>query len=235
MLAGSRPTGSRSLAGRTSGDTNSPGTTSSRPGAALSDELHLPVRASPTGSYHHFPACYAFRDEAVTKRALLPYRTGRSAHTVVPGCSSSPSAWSPAGRTPQRSERRATMPSPRPPIDQVVGSFTEGAVGAPPSVTVTSTLLASRVHETRTTRPGRGLACRRALLISSLSTSPASHAVPSKMPALVRSRIRRRRATPTLEAVNGSISALDVATSIVTPTPPRPRNSERTRHERHAR
>src|SRR5689334_688682 len=116
---------------------------------------------------------YASRDEAVTKPVLLPYRIGSSAHTVVSG--SSPSS----ARTPQCNERRATMPSPRPPIAQFVGSFTAGVVGPPPSLTSTSTLSCSSFHETLTTHPGRGLACLRALLISSLITSPASQAVAS--------------------------------------------------------
>src|SRR5215468_2771097 len=124
---------------------------------------------------------YAFRDDALTSLDRLPYRTGTSAHTVVaplpssPG--SSPLAPSSPVPTPQRSESRATMPSPRPPTDQFVGSFSIGTVGPPPSLTATFTLSRRRLQETFTVRPGSGVACRRALLISSLSTSPASHAV----------------------------------------------------------
>src|SRR5262249_60560572 len=67
------------------------------------------------------------RAEAVT--SLLPappYRTGSSAQTVISPSSSD---------TPQRREMRSTMPRPRPPIAQPVGSDTEGEVGPPPSLT----------------------------------------------------------------------------------------------------
>ena len=46
--------------------------------------------------------------------------------------------------------------------------------------------------------PGSGLACRMALLSSSLTTSTASPTAPSKMPAAVRSAASRCRATATL-------------------------------------
>src|SRR5215469_11603403 len=103
----------------------------SRPIAALVNYEHFAVQRPPreviTASWRD----YASRDDAITKLAELPYRTGSCAQTVV-----SPAAWatwatrvderpflpparplfqcSSPTRTPQRSDSLATMPRPRP-------------------------------------------------------------------------------------------------------------------------
>src|ERR1700722_16827109 len=170
---------------------------------------------------------YASRDDVITKRrgSRSVERPASECSSALPGlsASSAQTVVSPASgeeHTPQRRASRSTMPRPRPPIAEWPGSFTTGAVGPPPSLTAISRQSSSSHQATRTTQPCSGVACRRALLISSLRTRPASHAVASNTPASERSPIRRRRATPTLEAVYGSISTLDVPTSMR--IPPRP-------------
>jgi len=117
-----------------------------------------------------------------------------TAQTVIPESSD---------LTPHCLDRYSTMASPRPPSDERVGWAVVGLVGAPPSLTATSTASASSAHATCTLSPGSGRACRMALLSSSLTTRTASPTAASKMPAAVRSAASRRRTTPTLAGAQG--------------------------------
>ena len=94
-----------------------------------------------------------------------------------------------------------------------LGWPSSGRVDPPPSLTETRTVSASRSQATRMPEPGSGPPCRRALLSSSLMTRAASVTAGARTPASIRSDTKCRRATPTLDAVNGSRRALDSVTS----------------------
>jgi hypothetical protein len=66
------------------------------------------------------------------------------------------------------------MASPRPPTADAGGWPTCGMVALPPSLTATSIVLPSTDHVTWSRSPGRGYACKMALLSSSLTTTAAS-------------------------------------------------------------
>jgi hypothetical protein len=134
-----------------------------------------------------------------------PCGAGTSAHTVVPSSSQ---------RVPQHRDSRATMRSPRPPVVSWLSWPSSGMVGPPPSLTNTRTPPSSSCHQTRICAPFSGLACLRALLSSSLMTTAASPMAASVTPATARSDTRRRRAIPALEGAKGSISMLDLVTSL---------------------
>src|SRR3984885_3668527 len=129
--------------------------------------------------------------------------TRTSAQTVVPLSSH---------RVPQRRDSRATIRRPRPPVVLGVGSPSSGWVDPPPSLTQTRTLSSSRSQATRMPAPGSGPACCRALLSSSLITRAASVTADAHTPASMRSDTKCRRATPTLDAVNGTCRTLDSVT-----------------------
>src|SRR5215472_1779621 len=129
---------------------------------------------------------------------------GSTAQTVVP-----PSLV----RTPQLLDKCLTMASPLPPSENRDGRAGCGRVVAPPSLTDTSIHPSMSTQATCSIEPGSGRACRMALLSSSLTTSAASQAAGSTMPASRRSAARCHRAAPTLAGVFGSRTTLDVLTS----------------------
>jgi len=105
-------------------------------------------------------------------------RAGRTAQTVTPPVES----W-----TPQVLARHSTMARPRPPSADGEGCPACGRVGPPPSRTLTVSDPSQSDHATWTWAPGSGLACRMALLSSSLKTSAASPIVAATSPASRRS------------------------------------------------
>ena len=95
------------------------------------------------------------------------------------------------------------MSRPRPPRADTVACARTGVVGAPPSLTATSTASSPTAQATCTFAPGSGLACRIALLSNSLTTRTASPTAASKIPAALRSAASRWRATATLAGAQG--------------------------------
>ena len=97
-----------------------------------------------------------------------------------------------------------------------------GRVMAPPSLTATSSDRSRSAHATSTRAPGSGLACRIALVSSSLTTSVASPIAGETMPASCRSVLIWLRAAITLAGVCGSSTTLDALTSRARPAPSDP-------------
>ena len=91
---------------------------------------------------------------------------------------------------------------------------------APPSLTATSSDRSRSAHATSTRAPGSGLACRIALVSSSLTTSVASPIAGETMPAPCRSVLIWLRAAITLAGVCGSSTTLDALTSRARPAQP---------------
>ena len=117
------------------------------------------------------------------------------------------------------------MSRPRPPSEETVACAVIGLVAAPPSVTAISTAPSVRAQARRRFEPCSGLACRMALLSSSLTTRTVSQTTPSKIPAAVSSAVSRRRATATLAGAHGRSTVPAALTS-----PCRARQSRRARH-----
>src|SRR5262249_3874737 len=113
------------------------------------------------------------------------------------------------------------MASPRPPIEDSEGRVVRGRVMAPPSLTATSTDRSRSAHATSTRAPGSGLACRMALVSSSLTTSVASPTAWLTMPAPCRSVPIWLRAAITLASECGRRPTLDALTSRDSPHPAR--------------
>ena len=105
------------------------------------------------------------------------------------------------------------MASPRPPIEESEGCAFRGRVMLPPSLTATSSDRSRSAQATSTRAPGSGLACRIALVSSSLTTRVASPIAGVTMPASRRWVLICQRAAITLAGAWGSSTTLDVLTS----------------------
>jgi hypothetical protein len=167
--------------------------------------------ASAVGGITGRVRAYAYPARRPRRRSVVPARGEGSAGTATTAQTVSPVS---SALTPQLLARYSTMPRPRPPREETVACAVMGLVVAPPSLTATSTALSSSTQARITLEPGRGRACRMALLSSSLTTRTASPTAPSNTPAAVRSAASRRRATATLAGAHGRSTVPAVLTSL---------------------
>jgi len=153
---------------------------------------------------------YAYPARRPRRCTVVPDRGDGSLGTATTAQTVSPVS---SVLTPQLLARYSTMPRPRPPREETVACAVIGHVDAPPSLTATSTAPPFRAQASSNFEPGRGLACRMALLSSSLTTRTASPTTPSNTPAAVSSAATRRRATATLAGAHGRSRVPAILTS----------------------
>lgn len=153
---------------------------------------------------------YAYPARRPRRRCAFPVWDDRSVGTATTAQTVSPVS---LVLTPQLLARYSTMSRPRPPSEETVACVVIGLVDAPPSLTATSTEPSSSAQARSNLAPGRGLACRIALLSSSLTTRTASPTTPSNTPAAVSSAASRRRATATLAGAHGRKTVPAILTS----------------------
>jgi hypothetical protein len=183
--------------------------------AQSAGNLAIPVNghpiASAVGGITGPARAYAYPARRPRQCRVVPARGDGSVGTATTAQTVSPVS---SVLTPQLLARYSTMPRPRPPRDETVACAVIGLVDAPPSLTATSTALSSSVQARSNLEPGRGLACRMALLSSSLTTRTASPTTPSNTPAAVSSAASRRRATATLAGAHGRSTVPAILTSL---------------------